>query len=144
MKSTEPAATTAPPRWCWPSFRPWTAPTGLAVLGLLADDCDPRLRWRPARDGKAAFAESLRDRATRREQLRDVVVMSSPAGTRAAVEYVAQGETASAAASRRDAARQRYTRPGGLFFAIREGRIERVSSYTGAAGPGAERGAAAQ
>lgn len=102
-----------------------------AALGLLVDDVIHDFDGGRRETGKAAFAATLRDRAAQREQLRDIVVMSSPDGARAAAEFMAQGEAepAGEAAPRPGAPGHGYTRPGGLFFGIREGMIERVSNY---------------
>jgi len=98
-----------------------------AMLELLDDgvvhDFNPGQR----QTGKTAFAAYLQARSETREQLRDIVVMTSPDGARAAAEYMAHGE--SDAPSRRGVNRQRYVLPGGMFFAIHEGQIARVSNY---------------
>jgi len=97
------------------------------MLELLDDgvvhDFDPGHR----ETGKAAFAAYLHARAGNREQLRDIIVMTSPDGARAAAEYMAHGECEAAAPNR--ANRQRYVLPGGVFFAVRDGQIARVSDY---------------
>jgi len=63
------------------------------------------------------------------EQLRDIVVMASPDGTRAAAEYVVHGEYAVTDPGLPDARGQKYVLPGGAFFEIREGKIQRVTNY---------------
>ncbi|MDQ3289473.1 MAG: nuclear transport factor 2 family protein [Pseudomonadota bacterium] len=103
-----------------------------AVLGLVADDVIHDFDGGTREIGKAAFAAGLRDRAAHREQLTEVVVMSSPDGARAAVEYLARGEAESTnAAVALGTTENRYPRPGGLFFGVRDGLIERVSNYQG-------------
>ena len=64
-----------------------------------------------------------------RERLADIVVMTSSDGTRAAAEYVVHGEYVADDAGLPPARGQRYVLPGGAFFAIRDGRITRVSNY---------------
>jgi len=79
------------------------------------------------RDAFAAFLQRM-DRHYR-EQLRDIVVMVSPDGTRAAAEYVVHGEYLSTDAGLPEARGQRYVLPGGAFFEIRDSKIARVSNY---------------
>lgn len=102
-----------------------------AMLELLDDDVVHDFNPGQRQAGKNAFAAYLRARSECHEQLRDIVVMTSPDGARAAAEYMAHGEsdTGADAPSRRGVQRQRYVLPGGMFFAIREGQIERISNY---------------
>jgi len=64
-----------------------------------------------------------------REQLRDVVVMASPDGARAAAEYIVHGEYLAADDGLPPANGQKYVLPGGAFFEIRDGLIARVTNY---------------
>ena len=80
--------------------------------------------------GRAAFAAFLqRMEASYRERLEDIVVMASQDGTRAAAEYVVHGEYLRTDAGLPEAHAQRYVLPGGAFFALRDGRIARVTNY---------------
>jgi steroid delta-isomerase-like uncharacterized protein len=63
------------------------------------------------------------------EQLRDIVVMASDDGRRAAAEYVVRGEYRADDEGLPPARGQRYSLPGGAFFEIRDGRIARISNY---------------
>ena len=80
--------------------------------------------------GREAFATFLQrmDRSYR-EQLEDIVVLASADGTRAAAEYVVHGEYLVADDGLPPANGQRYVLPGGAFFALRDGRITRVTNY---------------
>ena len=101
-----------------------------AMLALLADDVvhDPNQGAREhGREAFAAFMARM-DRCYR-EQLRDVVVMATADGARAAAEYVVQGEYLAADEGLPEARGQRYELPGGAFFEVRDGRIARVSNY---------------
>ena len=101
-----------------------------AMLALLTDDVVHDLNQGPREVGRAAFATFLRRMATSyREQLHDIVVMTSPDGERAGAEYVVHGEYLASAPGLPEARGQRYVLPGGAFFAIRDGRIARVSNY---------------
>lgn len=101
-----------------------------AMLGLLTEDVvhDPNQGARETgRDAFAAFLARM-DRSYR-EQLRDIVVMASPDGARAAAEYVVHGEYLVADDGLPPARGQRYVLPGGAFFDIRDGKIVRVTNY---------------
>ncbi|RZA22401.1 MAG: isopropylmalate/homocitrate/citramalate synthase [Lysobacteraceae bacterium] len=100
------------------------------MQALLADDVAHDLNQGPRETGKAAFAV-FQQRMARcyREQLRDVVVLASPDGARAAAEYVVHGEYLDADEGLPPASGQKYVLPGGAFFDIRDGVISRVSNY---------------
>ena len=101
-----------------------------AMLALLTDDVAHDLNQGPRESGRDAFA-AFRARVDRsyREQLRDIVVMASPDGVRAAAEYVVHGEYLVADAGLPPANGQTYVLPGGAFFDIREGKIARVTNH---------------
>ena len=100
------------------------------MQALLADDVVHDLNQGPRETGKAAFA-AFQDRMARcyREQLRDVIVLASPDGARAAAEYVVHGEYLQADDGLPAANGQRYVLPGGAFFALNDGLITRVTNY---------------
>ena len=101
-----------------------------SMLELLSDDVVHDLNQGRREEGRAAFATFLaRMDAHYAEQLHDIVVMASPDGERAAAEYVVHGEYRSTDEGLPEARGQRYVLPGGAFFAIRDGRIARVSNY---------------
>lgn len=106
-----------------------------AMLALLTDDVVHDLNQGPRETGRNAFAAFLaRMDRSYREQLRDIVVMASPDGTRAAAEYVVHGEYLIADDGLPPANGQKYTLPGGAFFDIvfpdgGSGRIARVTNY---------------
>lgn len=100
------------------------------MLVLLADDVVHDLNQGPRETGREAFAAFLaRMQRSYREQLRDIVVLASQDGTRAAAEYVVHGEYLVADEGLPPARGQRYVLPGGAFFEIGEGKIARVSNY---------------
>ena len=105
------------------------------MQGLLADDVVHDLNQGPRETGKAALA-AFQQRMARcyREQLRDVVVMASPDGARAAAEYMVHGEYLEADDGLPPAHGQAYVLPGGAFFDIKfdrggAGLIARVTNY---------------
>ncbi|MFD0724891.1 nuclear transport factor 2 family protein [Lysobacter brunescens] len=101
-----------------------------AMLALLSDDVAHDLNQGAREIGSDAFAAFMArmDRCYR-EQLRDIVVMASPDGSRAAAEYVVHGEYLADDEGLPPANGQTYVLPGGAFFEIRDGRIARVTNY---------------
>jgi steroid delta-isomerase-like uncharacterized protein len=101
-----------------------------AMLALLTDDVAHDLNQGAREIGRDAFAAFMvrMDRCYR-EQLRDIVVMASPDGHRASAEYVVHGEYLADDEGLPPANGQTYVLPGGAFFAIRDGRIARVTNY---------------
>lgn len=100
------------------------------MLERLTDDVAHDLNQGARESGREAFAAFLRRMdASYREQLREVVVMASTDGTRAAAEYVVHGQYHHTDEGLPPANGQRYVLPGGAFFDIRDGRIARVSNY---------------
>jgi steroid delta-isomerase-like uncharacterized protein len=105
------------------------------MLSLLADDVVHDLNQGPRETGRDAFAGFLQRMARcYREQLREVVVLASDDGSRAAAEYVVHGQYLVADDGLPSANGQRYVLPGGAFFEIVSddagaGRILRVSNY---------------
>jgi steroid delta-isomerase-like uncharacterized protein len=64
-----------------------------------------------------------------REELREIVVMASPDGTRAAAEYVVHGTYLATDDGLPAARGQTYVLPGGAFFDLRDGKIARVTNH---------------
>lgn len=100
------------------------------MLDCLADDVVHDLNQGPRETGREAFRAFLaRMDRSYSEQLRDIVVMASADGTRAAAEYVVHGTYRADDAGLPPATGQAYVLPGGAFFAVRDGRIARVTNY---------------
>lgn len=99
------------------------------MLSMLTDDVIHDINQGGREHGKDAFRAFLArmDRCYR-EQLADIEVMGSDDGSRAAAEYVVHGEYLAGDEGLPPAHGQRYVLPGGAFFAIRDGRIARVSN----------------
>lgn len=64
-----------------------------------------------------------------REELTDIVMLTDETGSRAAVEFTVKGQYLASAEGLPEAADQRYSVPGGIFFEIDGGRISRVTTY---------------
>ena len=101
-----------------------------AMLALLAEEVAHDVNQGPRQTGRAAFREFLghMDRSYR-ERIRDLVVMTDASGTRAAAEFVVEGEYLATDPGLPEARGQGYSLPAGAFFAVAEGRITRVTTY---------------
>ena len=100
------------------------------MLALLTDDVAHDLNQGNRETGREAFATFLsRMDASYREQLRDIVVLATLDGQRAAAEYMVHGEYHSTDEGLPPASGQKYVLPGGAFFDIRDDRIARVTNY---------------
>jgi steroid delta-isomerase-like uncharacterized protein len=101
-----------------------------AMLKLLADDVahDPNQAERQV--GREAFQQFLaRMDDSYAEQIRNIVVSSTPDGKHASAEYVVNGEYKKQDAGLPPARGQKYVLPGGAFFTLRDGKIARVTNY---------------
>jgi steroid delta-isomerase-like uncharacterized protein len=63
------------------------------------------------------------------ERLEDIVVMTTADGARAAAEFNVHGEYLVTETGLPDATGQVYRLPAGTFFAVRNGKIARVTTY---------------
>jgi steroid delta-isomerase-like uncharacterized protein len=101
-----------------------------AMAALLTEDVAHDVNQGARETGRAAFRAFL-DRMARhyREQVEDLVVMVGPDGTRAAAEFTIIGEYLATDPGLPEARGQRYRLPVGAFFALREGRIARVTNF---------------
>ena len=105
---------------------------------MLSEDVAHDLNQGQRETGRDAFRTYItRMQRCYSEQLRNLVVTTTPDGTHAAAEYVVHGEykadDASAGSGQAivlpPAKGQRYVLPGGAFFDVRGNRIARVTNY---------------
>ncbi|MBN8727956.1 MAG: nuclear transport factor 2 family protein [Xanthomonadales bacterium] len=100
------------------------------MLECLAEDVVHDLNQGTRETGRDAFAAFLdRMDASYAEQLRDITVMASGDGARAAAEYVVHGTYKADDAGLPPARGQAYVLPGGAFFEVQGRRITRVTNY---------------
>ena len=101
-----------------------------AMLSLLTDDVAHDINQGGRETGKDAFRKFLAhmDRCYR-EQLADIVIMVSADGSRAAAEFTVHGTYLATDAGLPPASGQTYVLPAGTFFAIRDGKIARVTTH---------------
>lgn len=101
-----------------------------AMLDCLAEDVAHDTNQGGRDVGRDAFRAFLgRMERSYREQLKDIVVMASADGRRAAAEYVVHGEYLADDEGLPPARGQRYVLPGGAFFDVRDGKLARVTNY---------------
>ncbi|MFN7025197.1 MAG: ketosteroid isomerase-related protein [Pseudorhizobium sp.] len=99
-------------------------------FALLTDDVVHDINQGQRQVGKQAFATFM-DHMNRcyREQLTDMVVMANDDGTRAAAEFIVNGEYLATDEGLPEANGQTYRLPAGAFFEIRDGKVARVTNY---------------
>jgi steroid delta-isomerase-like uncharacterized protein len=101
-----------------------------AILACLTDDVAHDINQGERETGKDAFRAFLgRMDHAYSEQLRDIVVMTSTDGARAAAEFMVHGVYKVADEGFPPAHGQSYVLPAGGFFDIKDGKIARVSVY---------------
>ncbi len=101
-----------------------------AILACLTDDVAHDINQGARETGKDAFRAFLgRMDHAYSEQLRDIVIMTSTDGTRAAAEFMVHGVYKVADDGFPPAHGQSYVLPAGGFFHITDGKIARVSVY---------------
>jgi steroid delta-isomerase-like uncharacterized protein len=101
-----------------------------AILACLTDDVAHDINQGARETGKDAFRAFLgRMDHAYSEQLREIVIMTSTDGTRAAAEFMVHGVYKVADDGFPPAHGQSYVLPAGGFFDITDGKIARVSVY---------------
>lgn len=100
------------------------------MLACLADDVVHDVNQGVRRSGKAAFRDFLAHmERCYKERLDGIVIMGSPDGARAAAEFNVIGKYLATDEGLPLADGQTYRLPAGAFFAIRDGLINRVTTY---------------
>lgn len=101
-----------------------------AMLEHLTDDVIHDVNQGERRVGKEKFrAFNARMAHHYKETLTEIAVMVSKDGTRAAAEFNVNGEYLNTDSELPPAKGQKYVLPAGTFFAIRDGKIARVTTY---------------
>ena len=101
-----------------------------AMISCLTDDVIHDVNQGERRTGKDKFrAFNARMTHHYRERLEDIAVMVSKDGTRAAAEFNVNGKYLATDSGLPEAQGQTYRLPAGTFFAIRDGKIARVTTY---------------
>jgi steroid delta-isomerase-like uncharacterized protein len=101
-----------------------------AMIECLTDDVIHDVNQGERRNGKEKFrAFNARMTHHYRERLEGIAVMVSKDGSRAAAEFNVNGTYLATDSGLPEAAGQTYILPAGTFFAIRDGKIARVTTY---------------
>ena len=99
-------------------------------LKLLTDDVVHDINQGERESGKEAFRQFMaRMNHNYKEQLVDMVIMTTDDGSRAAAEFVVLGEYLRTDEGLPPAKGQKYRLPAGAFFDIRDGRVARITNY---------------
>ncbi|GGJ23016.1 ketosteroid isomerase-related protein [Neoroseomonas lacus] len=102
----------------------------VAMLDCLTEDVAHDVNQGGREVGRDAFTAFMArmDRCYR-EKLVDIVVMAAPDGRRAAAEFIVEGTYLATDEGLPEARGQTYRLPAGAFYAIRDGRIARVTMF---------------
>lgn len=101
-----------------------------SMLAFLTDDVIHDVNQGERRQGKDKFrAFNARMDHHYKERLENIVVMVSKDGTRAAAEFNVHGTYKNTDEGLPPANGQTYVLPAGTFFAVRGGKIARVTTY---------------
>lgn len=100
------------------------------MLDFLTEDVIHDVNQGERREGKEKFrAFNARMTHHYKETLTEVTVLVSKDGTRAAAEFNVNGTYLNTDTDLPPAKGQKYVLPAGTFFAIRDGKIARVTTY---------------
>jgi steroid delta-isomerase-like uncharacterized protein len=101
-----------------------------AFLALLHDEVVHDINQGERQTGKAAF-DSFMDHMNRcyKENLTDMVIMTSGDGKRASAEFIVNGEYLKTDEGLPEANGQTYVLPAGAFFDLKDGKVSRVTNY---------------
>lgn len=101
-----------------------------AMEAMLHDEFEHHVNEGGIRRGKDGFAAFNRHMSeTYRENLTDMVIFANEDGSRAAAEFVVNGTYLKTDPGLPEARGQSYRLPAGAFFAVKDGRIARVTTY---------------
>jgi steroid delta-isomerase-like uncharacterized protein len=111
-------------------YEAFNAGDSAAMLAFLADDVIHDVNQGERRVGLDKFkAFNARMDHHYKERLENIAVMVSQDGTRAAAEFNVHGAYMNTDEGLPKATGQKYVLPAGTFFAIRDGKIARVTTY---------------
>ncbi|GMV98897.1 MAG: hypothetical protein AMXMBFR84_00370 [Candidatus Hydrogenedentota bacterium] len=99
-------------------------------LGLLTEDVVHDINQGGRQIGREAFRTFMdRMNASYKEELVDILIMTSDDGSRAAAEFTVLGKYLKTDEGLPPAKGQTYRLPAGAFFEIRDGKVSRVTNY---------------
>lgn len=101
-----------------------------AFLNFLAEDVVHDINQGASHQGKKHFEDFMQHMNTRyQEKIHDIVIMINEDGTRAAAEFIVDGVYLQTDKGLPEAKKQTYSLPAGAFFEIKNGKINRVTTY---------------
>jgi steroid delta-isomerase-like uncharacterized protein len=101
-----------------------------AFLALLTDDVEHAINQGGIEIGKPAFSRFLDHMdACYSEQIKDIVILTEPTGTRGSAEFMVHGRYLKTDTGLPPATGQSYILPAGAFFTLRDGKVARISNY---------------
>ena len=101
-----------------------------AMLATLTEDVAHHVNEGDVRVGKKKFAEFCAHMARcYRENLTDIVIMTSSNGSRVATEFVVNGTYLQTDTGLPEARGQTYQLPAASFMTLHDGKIARVTTY---------------
>ncbi|MBB5350787.1 steroid delta-isomerase-like uncharacterized protein [Haloferula luteola] len=111
-------------------FEAFNAGDTAAMLEMVSEEVAHHVNQGGVRRGKARFAEfNAHMTKCYRELLTDVEVFVGEDPTRAAAEFVVNGEYLTTDEGLPEARGQKYVLPAGSFFELKDGRISRITTY---------------
>lgn len=111
-------------------YAAFNAGDAAGMLACVTDDIEHRVNEGDIRHGRAQFAAFCAHMGVSyRETLTDMVMFTTPDGTRGAAEFIVHGEYLQTDPGLPEARGQTYTLPAGAFFDVRGGLISRVTTY---------------
>jgi len=111
-------------------YAAFNAGDAAGMLACVTDDIEHRVNEGGIRRGRALFAEFCAHMGVSyRERLDDMVIFTTPDGTRAAAEFTVHGEYLQTDPGLPEARGQTYILPAGAFFDLADGRITRVTTF---------------
>ena len=111
-------------------YAAFNAGDGAGMLACVTDDIEHRVNEGDIRRGKALFAEFCAHMGqSYREELRDMVIFTTPDGMRGAAEFTVHGTYLQTDPGLPEARGQGYVLPAGAFFDLRGGLIARVTTF---------------
>jgi steroid delta-isomerase-like uncharacterized protein len=111
-------------------YAAFNAGDSTGMLAFLTEDVIHDVNQGERRQGKDKFkAFNARMDHNYSEQLKDIVVMVSKDATRASAEFNVHGVYKNSEDGLPPAKGQKYVLPAGTFFAVRDGKITRVTTY---------------
>lgn len=111
-------------------YAAFNAGDAAGMLACVTDDVEHRVNEGGIRRGRALFAEFCAHMGVSyRETLADIAIFTTADPARAAAEFTVHGTYLQTDPGLPEATGQTYVLPAGAFFALRGGRIARITTF---------------